>query len=136
SKASHAWPTGWVHDVHFTITDQGSILPREVRAEVVRQHDEQILVEQYLVRHAVTAEFRLPPLPHGRYRLTTSYDGLSQSTPGSMIVVRGDETPEIRDWTLRRQIEKTRTRSWENIKRLLLERTENLPHNPEPWFEL
>ncbi len=134
SNASHAWPPDWVRDVHFTITDQGAIRSRDVRAELVRQEDEKMRIEQYLVQHGVSAEFRLPPLPHGRYRLTVSYDGLTQSTPGPMIVVRGDETPEIRDWTLRRQIEKAKT--WDDTKRLLLARTENLPRNPEPWFEL
>jgi hypothetical protein len=134
SKASHAWRADWVRDVHFVITDQGTIRPREVRPELLRQEDEQIRVDQYLVQHAVTAEFRLPPLQHGRYSLTVSYDGVSQSTPQPMIVVRGDETAEIRDWSLRRQLEKAK--SWEQAKRLLFARTENLPHNPAPWFEL
>lgn len=134
SKASHAWPPDWVRDVRFAITADGAIRSRDVRAEVVRQEGEQMRIEQYLVKHAVSAEFRLPPLPHGRYGLTVSYDGLSQSTPQPLIVVRGDETAEIRDWTLRRQIEKGKP--WEEAKRLLLARTENLPHNPEPWFAL
>ncbi len=101
---------------------------------MLRQEDEQIRVDQYLVQHGISAEFRLPPLPHGRYGLTVSYDGLSQSTPGPMIVVRGDETPEIRDWTLRRQLEKTKTS--EEAKRLEVARAETLPHNPSPWFDL
>lgn len=134
SKASHAWPPDWVRDVRFTITDEGSIRSRDVRAEVLRQQDEQIRVEDRIVEHAVAAEFRLPAMTHGRYGLTVSYDGLSQSTPGPLIVVRGDETAEIRDWTLRRQIEKAKT--WEEQKRLLLARTVNLPRNASPWFEL
>lgn len=134
-KASHAWPVDWVRDVHFTITDANG--PHEVRAQLLRQEDELIRVDQYLVDHYVVAEFRLPPLQHGRYGLAVSYDGLSQSTPGRpVIVVRGDETPEIRDWALQRELEKTGWKTWAEAKRLLIERTEVRPHNPAPWFEL
>jgi tetratricopeptide (TPR) repeat protein len=133
-KASHAWPADWVRDVRFTITDEGSIRSRDVHAEVLRQQDEQVRIEDRVVEHAAAAEFRLPPLPHGRYGLTVSYDGLSQSTPGPLIVVRGDETAEIREWSLQRQLEKAKT--WEEAKRLLVARTENLPRSPAPWFAL
>jgi len=134
NTTSHAWPTEWVRDVQFVVTDTSSNSSRDVHAEVVRQGDEEMRVDEKLVEHTVAAEFRLPPLPSGRYRLTVSYDGLSQSTPRPLIVVRGDETPEIRDWSLQRQIAKAKT--WDETKRLLSARIENNPRNAAAWFAL
>jgi hypothetical protein len=134
TNMSHAWPTDWARDVRFVVTDTTASVSHDLRGEVVRQADEEVRVDERLVEHTVAAEFRLPPLSSGRYRLTVSYDGLSQSTPRPLIVVRGDETPEIRDWSLQRQIAKATT--WDDTKRLLLARIENNPRNAAAWFAL
>jgi len=134
TNTSHAWPTDWARDVRFVVTDTTANGSRDVRAEVVRQGDEEMRVDEKLVEHTVAAEFRLPPLSSGRYRLTVSYDGLSQSTPRPLVVVRGNETPEIRDWLLQRQIAAAKT--WDETKRLLLARIDNNPRNAAAWFAL
>ena len=74
------------------------------------------------------------PAAQGRYSVSVTYEGLSQSTPRPLRVVHGDETTEIRDWALQRQIAHATT--WEESKRLLLARIENNPRNAAAWFTL
>jgi len=134
NSSSHAWPSDWASNVRFAVTPDGH-KTREMRAEVVRQENEQTRVDEKIVEHFVSAEFRLAePLQHGQYILTVSYDGLTQSTPGPIRVVRGDETPEIRDWSLQRQVANANT--WDEVKRLELARIEINPRNAAAWFAL
>jgi hypothetical protein len=133
-STSPAWPAGWVYDVRFVVKDEARGESRDVRAEAVRQEDEVVRVDEYAVLHGVMAEFRLPALPQGRYTVSVSYDRLSQSTPNPLRVVRGDETAEIRDWTLQRHLEHAKT--WQESKQLELARIDNNPHNAAAWFGL
>jgi hypothetical protein len=133
--SAHAYPGDWPRHVNLVLSRDDGTGARVPVAKVVRQDPEEVHVgERVAIDHSVLAQFLLDPLPKGRYKLTASYGSLSRTTNGTMFVVHGDETPEIRDWALQRQLEKATT--WEETKRLQLKRIENNPRNAGAWFAL
>lgn len=131
-----AYPGDWTRGVRFSLsrTDGAPAALRDAGALVVHQDLEQIHADEKLVDHWVSAQFKLRTLPKGTYRLQVIYGDLPPKTIERITVVHGDETAEIRDWALQRELEKAK--SWDDVKRIQLARVANAPRNLSAWFGL
>jgi len=126
-EAQNAYPADWPQHVKFTMAAADGSEPRDAQAVLVQQEPEEAYVgKRAAIDHRAVAHFRLAAIPKGKYRLTTSYHDLSH-TNSAVYVVHGDETMEIRDWALQRDLEKAKT--WQDVKRIQLARIANNPRN-------
>jgi hypothetical protein len=125
------YPGDWARWVKILVGPDGGEL-RDARAVLLKQNLERVAQHPRTgdYEHSVEAEFRLDGVfTKGQYRVRVSYGNHAEEI--IVTVVHGDETVQLREWVLQRQLEKATT--WDEIKRINFARIENNPKIIAPW---
>jgi hypothetical protein len=135
ADARPAYSDDWASHVKFVLTAEDGSEPRDPGVTLIRVDREEIKLHPsgHNYDHWVLAQFRLNALSKGRYKVTVTYDRLSE-TLGGLWVVHGDEAPGIVARRLQHQLDSAKT--WDERKRILLALAEKNPHNVGTWFWL